>query len=94
MSYNTKNYTEQGGSVTHIGGKIVIDEGGSAEGFPCSLTPCTNQAASTAATVSALKDDFNSLLEKLKTAGLMEADTVADEPAETPEDTSSAETDT
>lgn len=25
--YNAKNYTEQGGEVTHIGGKLVIDPG-------------------------------------------------------------------
>ena len=25
--YNAKNYTEQGGNVTHIGGKLVIDDG-------------------------------------------------------------------
>lgn len=25
--YNAKNYTEQGGEVTHIGGKLVIDDG-------------------------------------------------------------------
>ena len=34
MSYNTKNYTEQAGETTHIGGKLVIDEGGSVEGLP------------------------------------------------------------
>ena len=34
MSYNTKNYTEQGGEITHIGGKLIIDEGGSVEGLP------------------------------------------------------------
>ncbi len=34
MGYNAKNYTEQGGAVTHIGGRLVIDEGGSVEGFP------------------------------------------------------------
>ena len=31
MGYNAKNYTEQGGEVTHIGGKLVFDgdnEGG------------------------------------------------------------------
>ena len=33
MSYNTKNYTEQGGDVTHIGGKLIIEEGGEVEGF-------------------------------------------------------------
>lgn len=33
MSYNTKNYTEQGGDVTHIGGKLIIEEGASVEGL-------------------------------------------------------------
>ena len=32
--YNTKNYTEQNGEVTHIGGKLVFDEGSSVENFP------------------------------------------------------------
>ena len=70
MGYNAKNYTEQGGAVTHIGGKLVIDEGGSVEGLPIA----ENQADSTASTVANLKDDFNALLAKLKTADLMEAD--------------------
>ena len=78
MSYNVKNYTEQGGEVTHIGGTLVVEEGGSVEGLPSSFTPAENQAASTATTVAALKDDFNVLLSKLKTAGLMEADTEPD----------------
>lgn len=37
----TKNYTEQGGNVTHIGGKLVFDEGASVEGLPGS-TPAEN----------------------------------------------------
>ena len=75
MSYNSKNYTEQGGEVTHIGGRFVIDEGGSVEGLPSpSITKAENQANSEATTVAALKDDFNALLAKLKTAGLMTAD--------------------
>lgn len=73
MSYNSKNYTEQGGAVTHIGGKLVIDEGGSVEGLP-EFPSAENQADSTASTVAALVTDFNALLTKLKTAGLMEAD--------------------
>ena len=67
--YNAKNYTEQGGDVTHIGGKLIFDEGGSLEGGLIA-----NQADSEATTVSALKEDFNSLLAKLKAAGLMTAD--------------------
>ena len=33
MSYNAKNYTEQGGDVTHIGGKLIIEEGAVVEGL-------------------------------------------------------------
>lgn len=71
--YNAKNYTEQNGEVTHIGGKLVIDEGGSVEGLPSS-SPAANQAASEATTIAGLKEDFNTLLSSLKAAGLMEAD--------------------
>ena len=72
--YNAKNYTEQGGDVTHIGGKLIFEEGSSVEGLPSSFTPAENQAASEATTVEALKEDFNSLLAKLKAASLMTAD--------------------
>ena len=70
--YNAKNYTEQGGDVTHIGGTLIIEEGASVEGLLS--TPSENQADSEATTVAALKEDFNGLLAKLKTAGLMAAD--------------------
>ena len=72
MSYNTKNYTEQGGDVTHFGGKVIFEEGCEVEGN--SFTPAANQAASTATTIAGLVTDFNALLTKLKTAGLMAAD--------------------
>lgn len=32
-TYNTKNYTEQGGDVTHIGGKLIIEQGAEVEGM-------------------------------------------------------------
>ena len=51
MSYNAKNYTEQGGDVTHIGGKLVFDDGGSIAGFP----GAENQAAETPNSDSASK---------------------------------------
>lgn len=63
MSYNTKNYTEQGGDVTHIGGKLIIEEGAEVEGLV--KEPAEKIAASTATTVAGLKDDFNSLLDAL-----------------------------
>ena len=34
--YNAKNYTEQGGEVTHIGGTLIIEEGATVEGLPSS----------------------------------------------------------
>ena len=105
MSYNTKNYTEQGGETTHFGGKVVFEEGVEVEGLSANplnkasastlggikvgnglsidsdgilsadgITPAANQADSTATDVAGLVTDFNALLAKLKTAGLMEAD--------------------
>ena len=34
MSYNTKNYTEQGGEVTHFNGTVVFEEGCQIDGLP------------------------------------------------------------
>ena len=70
MSYNVKNYTEQGGETTVIGGTLEIKEGASITGLP----QAENQADSTASTVADLKSEFNSLLTKLKSSGLMEDD--------------------
>ena len=70
MSYNIKNYTEQGGETTVIGGTLEIKEGASITGLP----QAENQADSTASTIADLKSDFNSLLSKLKSSGLMEDD--------------------
>lgn len=74
MDYNTKNYTEQGGDKTVIGGTLEIKEGATVTGLPSSFTPTENQAPSTAEDITSLVADFNALLSKLKTAGLMEAD--------------------
>ena len=114
MSYNAKNYTEQGGEKTVIGGeleilsgaKIKADEGAEVEGFggggeyvlPIAtqdtlggvkagtsgpvridnagvvyLTTAGCQAESEATDVEGLVSDFNALLAKLKTAGLMDS---------------------
>ena len=66
---NVKNYTEQGGERTVIGGTLEIVAGGQVVGF---FTPAAFQADSTATTIAGLVTDFNSLLAKLKAAGLME----------------------
>ena len=70
--YNALNYTEQGGAVTHIGGELIIEEGAHIEGLPLLFNQVDHQDASTATTVAALKEDFNSLLSKLIQAGIME----------------------
>ena len=42
MSYNAKNYTEQGGETTHFGGKVVFEEGVEIEGLAADpLNPAT-----------------------------------------------------
>ena len=67
--YNAKNYTEQGGEVTHIGGVLQFDEGGKMAG---GLLP--NQAAQSGGGGSDAKASINALLLKMKNAGLMEPD--------------------
>lgn len=74
MSHICKNYTTDGGNKTVIGGKLVFEEGATVEGFPSEMTPAANQADSTATDAAGLVADFNALLAKLKTAGLMTAD--------------------
>jgi len=72
MGYNTKNYTEQGGEKTVIGGELVIEEGAKVTGLPSSSNEkMVNQSDSTAETVEDLVADFNALLSKLKTSGYM-----------------------
>ena len=61
--YNTKNYTEQGGDVTHIGGKLIVGADAEVEGLV--KAPAEKITASTASSVEALKDDFNNLLDAL-----------------------------
>jgi hypothetical protein len=85
MEYNAKNYMAQGGDRLVIGGTLEIREGASVTGLPSAAADnpgvvriATNQAASAAADVAALATDFNTLLQKLKAAGIM----AADEPGE------------
>ncbi len=77
---NVKNYTEQGGEKTVIGGTLEMSSGGTldiASGGKLAfagteLKPAATQADSTAETVADVVADFNALLAKLKAAGLME----------------------
>ena len=107
---NVKNYTEQGGAKTVIGGtlaiasggQLTVDAGATIEGVvsapvvdalnstsatsalsakqgkvlndAIAAKTAASQADSTAAEVAGLVTDFNALLAKLKTAGLMAAE--------------------
>ena len=74
MGYNTKNYTEQGGEKTVIGGELAVTAEGKVTFDGTELKPAALQADSTALDVADLVADFNALLLKLKTAGLMESE--------------------
>ena len=82
MGYNTKNYRQQGGEKTIIGGEVVLAANAKVtinpatviEGLPSgSFTPAASQANSTATTIEDLVVDFNALLAALRSAGLMGA---------------------
>ena len=68
---NVKNYTEQGGEKTVIGGTLEITAGGKLTFDGDELKPVETQADSVATTIADLKGDFNALLAKLKAAGIM-----------------------
>ena len=76
----TKNYTEQGGAKTVIGGelvieagaKLVIENGAEVHGLP-GASAAPGQPDSEATSVAALKNDFNALLTKLRQAGILKA---------------------
>lgn len=70
MSYNSKNYMQQGAENWVIGGTLEILPGATVTGLPVA----ENQVNSVATDVAGLVTDFNALLAKLKAAGLMEAD--------------------
>lgn len=69
VCYNTKNYTEQGGEVTHIGGMLQFDDGAGFSGFP----GAENQAVETPSndTVAKVRASLNALIVRLKNAGIM-----------------------
>ena len=73
MSFNSKNYKESCDKWV-IGGTLEIADGASLIGFPQAENQAENQAESKATSIADLKADFNSLLENLKAAGLMKAD--------------------
>ena len=68
---NVKNYAEQGGNKWVVGGTLEITSEGSLSINGSPLTRAATQEDSTASTIEGLTADFNSLLAKLKAAGLM-----------------------
>ena len=69
--YNAKNYTEQGGDVTHIGGELIFDEGSSLKG---GLVPNQKADIPGSDTVAKVRGSLNELITSLKDAGLMVGD--------------------
>ena len=69
--YNAKNYTEQGGEVTHIGGKLVFEDGGCLKG---GLMPNQAQEVPNSDSVAKVRASLNGVIGKLKNAGLMVGD--------------------
>ena len=70
---NVKNYTEQGGERTVIGGVLEITPEGKLILKGGEIKPIENQENSKATTIEDLVSDFNILLSKLKTSGLMKS---------------------
>lgn len=68
---NVKNYTEQGGDKTVIEGTLEITSGARLTFNGEDLKPAETQVDSVATTIADLKTDLNSLLAKLKAAGVM-----------------------
>ena len=68
---NVKNYTEQGGGKTVIGGELEITAGGKLTFEGTELKPAAVQVDSEATTIAGTVADLNALLAKLKAAGLM-----------------------
>lgn len=78
---NIKNYHEQGGEKWVVQGELELAKGGKLLFNGQELKPAQGQTDSIASTVAALKEDFNTLLERLFAAGLMVVDKTALEAA-------------
>jgi len=68
---NVKNYKEQGGDKWVVNGILEITADGQILIDGAELTRSSAQADSEATTIAGLKDDFNALLAKLRTAGIV-----------------------
>lgn len=71
MGYNTKNYTEQSGEKTVIGGELSIEKSGKLTFDGSKVSQAIYQSDSEASSVAGIVSDFNKLLGKLRSAGLV-----------------------
>ena len=83
VTRNCKNYATDGGDRLVIGGTLEVLDTATVTGLQSgyasletagSVFQASNQTESAATTVADLKSDFNTLLQKLKDAGIMAAD--------------------
>ena len=85
-THNCKNFFAHGGNELVIGGKLTLLEGATIEGLTDAMEKIENVPESTATTVAALKENFNTLRAALKTVGFMEADPVEDDDGDDEDD--------
>ena len=85
-THNCKNFFAHGGNELVIGGKLTLLEGATIEGLTDAIEKIENVPESTATTVAALKENFNTLLAALKTVGFMEPDPVEDDDGDDEDD--------
>lgn len=75
MAYNVKNYTEQGGAKTVIGGTLEIKSGATVTGLDASTTKAgllkKSAVVAEAAGANPTAAEFKALLDALKAAGIM-----------------------
>ena len=78
--YNAKNYTEQGGDVTHFGGKVVFEEDCTIEGLNSKLPAASPTAKGLVKQGASVADaageaptalEYNALLASLRDAGVL-----------------------
>lgn len=77
MSYNAKNYTEQGGEKTVINGVLEFGPEAEVKNFPGGgevtggLQTVSDPGDSTADSIESLVADYNNLLAAFRTAGII-----------------------
>lgn len=101
MSYNTKNYTMQGGEETHFGGKVVFEDGCIVEGLPTPKIPDAGLdtrglvkqgiAVAEATGANPTAAEFKALLDSLRNAGIIATSKILEPKAEVFEKAEEAE---